>query len=130
MSGGQNIINLVAQQQDLDHYRKTSWNGSFQEYLDLVKQHPMITRNAFQRVYDMIMDAGVDIDEEVRDQRKVHYRFFDDPYDHGRDAVYGLDESLEAFVNALQSAAHGYGTEKRVLLLHGPVGSSKSTIAV
>ena len=32
-------------------------------------------------------------------------------------------------VNVLKSAAHGYGTERRVLLLHGPVGSSKSTIA-
>ncbi len=29
----------------------------------------------------------------------------------------------------LQGAAQGYGTERRVLLLHGPVGSSKSTIA-
>ncbi len=32
-------------------------------------------------------------------------------------------------VNVLKSAALGYGTERRVLLLHGPVGSSKSTIA-
>jgi serine protein kinase len=32
-------------------------------------------------------------------------------------------------VNAFKSAAHEYGTERRVLLLHGPVGSSKSTIA-
>ena len=32
-------------------------------------------------------------------------------------------------VNAFKSAAKGYGIEKRVLLLHGPVGSSKSTIA-
>ena len=32
-------------------------------------------------------------------------------------------------VNAFKSAAQGYGIEKRVLLLHGPVGSSKSTIA-
>ena len=31
-------------------------------------------------------------------------------------------------VNILKSAAHRYGTERRVLLLHGPVGSSKSTI--
>jgi serine protein kinase len=31
-------------------------------------------------------------------------------------------------VNVFKSAAYGYGTEKRVLLLHGPVGSSKSTI--
>ncbi len=32
-------------------------------------------------------------------------------------------------VNIFKSAAFGYGTEKRILLLHGPVGSSKSTIA-
>jgi serine protein kinase len=32
------------------------------------------------------------------------------------------------FVNVLRSAALGYGTEKRVILLHGPVGSAKSTI--
>ncbi len=31
-------------------------------------------------------------------------------------------------VNVIKSAAYGYGTEKRVILLHGPVGSSKSTI--
>src|SRR5205085_12009437 len=30
--------------------------------------------------------------------------------------------------NVFKSAAQGYGTEKRVILLHGPVGSSKSTI--
>ncbi len=33
-----------------------------------------------------------------------------------------------SLVNVLKSAAHRYGTERRVLLLHGPVGSSKSTI--
>lgn len=32
-------------------------------------------------------------------------------------------------VNVFKSAAKGYGTERRVLLLHGPVCSSKSTIA-
>ena len=32
-------------------------------------------------------------------------------------------------VHNVKSAAYGYGTEKRILLLHGPVGSSKSTIA-
>ena len=32
-------------------------------------------------------------------------------------------------VHNVKSAAFGYGTEKRILLLHGPVGSSKSTIA-
>jgi serine protein kinase len=32
-------------------------------------------------------------------------------------------------VDFMRSAAEGYGTDKRILLLHGPVGSSKSTIA-
>jgi serine protein kinase len=31
-------------------------------------------------------------------------------------------------VNVLKSAALGFGPEKRVILLHGPVGSAKSTI--
>ncbi|MCK5504494.1 MAG: serine protein kinase, partial [Thermodesulfovibrionia bacterium] len=54
--------------------------------------------------------------------------FFDDPNNDGKDAVYGLDISLMKLVNVFKSAAHRYGTEKRVLLLHGPVGSAKSTI--
>src|SRR5262245_20014362 len=67
--------------------------------------------------------------EESRGVKRIHYKFFDDPENECRDAVYGLDDSLESLVNALKSAAKGYGIEKRVLLLHGPVGSSKSTIA-
>jgi len=39
------------------------------------------------------------------------------------------DESWLRLVSVLHSAAERYGTERRVILLHGPVGSSKSTIA-
>jgi serine protein kinase len=69
--------------------------------------------------------------EEYIDSKKkvVHYQFFDDPFENGRDAIYGLDVPLMRLVNVIKSAALGYGTEKRVILLHGPVGSSKSTIA-
>src|SRR5206468_8238172 len=45
------------------------------------------------------------------------------------DAIYGLERPLTTLVDFFKSAAQGYGTEKRILLLHGPVGSSKSTIA-
>jgi serine protein kinase len=126
-SVGTSIISLVGQRQDLDQYRKKNWEGSFEQYLDIVRQNPAVTRNAFQRVYDMILSYGTDTVEDSRDTH-VNYRFFSDPDDDGRDAVFGLRESLTALVNALDSAAKGYGIEKRVLLLHGPVGSSKSTI--
>ncbi len=129
MTSGRNIISLVAQRQDLEQFRRKNWLGSFEDYLDLVRQQPAVARNAFERVYDMIMSAGTHVYEESRGERRVHYKFFDDPDNEGRDAVFGLDDTLESFVNALKSAAKGYGIEKRVLLLHGPVGSSKSTIA-
>src|SRR6476660_10375653 len=129
MSQGREIISLVGQRQDLEQFRKKNWVGTFEEYLDLVRQKPEVTRNAFERVYDMIMAAGTTVYEESRGVRRVHFKFFDDPENEGRDAVFGLDEPLEHLVNALKSASKGYGIEKRVLLLHGPVGSSKSTIA-
>ena len=128
MSEGHSIISLVAQRQDLEQFRRKNWEGSFQEYLDVVKEDPKVTRNAFQRVYDMIMSYGAETYEKAREKR-VRYRFFDDPEQGGQDAVFGLDDTLAALVNAFKSAAKGYGIEKRVLLLHGPVGSSKSTIA-
>src|ERR687891_721940 len=128
MSHGREIISLVAQRQDLEQFRKKNWIGTFEEYLDLVRQQPEVTRNAFERVYDMIMSYGTE-DIGTSRERKVRYTFFTDPHNNGKDAVFGLDEHLATLVNALKSAAKGYGIEKRVLLLHGPVGSSKSTIA-
>lgn len=129
MTGGRNIISLVAQRQDLEQFRRKNWEGSFEEYLDLIRSEPKATRNAFERVYDMIVSYGADTYQASRTENRTHYRFFDDPHDNGKDAVFGLDAPLESLVNALKSASQGYGIEKRVLLLHGPVGSSKSTIA-
>ena len=128
MIRSQDIVSLVAASQDLDQFQKENWIGSFEEYLDLIQQNPRITRNAFERIFDMISSYGVEDYEKAREKR-LHYKFFDDPLNNGLDAVYGLDDALELLTNALESAARGYGIEKRVLLLHGPVGSSKSTIA-
>ena len=109
-------------------YRDLHWEGSFEDYLQIVRERPQVTRNAFQRLYDMIMRYG---EEEYIDNKKrlKRYPFFSDPIDGGRDAIFGLDIPLMRLVHVLQAAAQGYGPEKRVILLHGPVGSSKSTIA-
>jgi serine protein kinase len=128
MANGSEIIRLVSDRQDRDQFRRKNWVGTFEEYLDIVHAHPEVTRTAYQRLYDMILSYGV---EKVRIGREsvTHYNFFDDPDGGGKDAVFGLGGTLVQLVNALKSAAKGYGIERRVLLLHGPVGSSKSTIA-
>ncbi|MDZ7343344.1 MAG: serine/threonine protein kinase, partial [candidate division KSB1 bacterium] len=121
------IISLIGNLQDVESYRELHWEGTFEEYLNIVKQHPKVARNAFQRIYDMILSYGT---EEIVEQKEklIKYKFFEDPIDNGRDAVYGLERSLMKIVSLFKSAAKGYGTEKRVFLLHGPVGSAKSTI--
>ena len=55
----------------------------------------------------------------------MRYKFFADPIDNGADAIFGLERPLMQLVDFFKSAAQGYGTEKRILLLHGPVGSSQ-----
>src|SRR5205085_6664539 len=128
MSTGKSILNAVRQQLNLSDYRKKHWEGSFDEYLDIVREHPEVTRSAYQRLYDMIISHGT---EEIYEnkERITRFKFFTDFAARHGDAIYGLDRPLMHLVNAFKSAAKGYGTERRVLLLHGPVGSSKSTIA-
>jgi len=128
MSDGRSIISIVAQQQDLDQFLRKNWQGTFEQYLDIVRAQPRVARNAYERLYDMIVSYGVETYEQGREKRD-RYRFFSDPDHDGQDAVFGLEGPLRALVNAFKSAAQGYGIERRVLLLHGPVGSSKSTIA-
>jgi serine protein kinase len=114
--------------QDNKLYRELNWEGTFEEYLAVVRERPQVTRNAYQRMYDMIVSYGT---EEYIDNKKklVRYNFFKDEQNGGGNAIFGLDIPLMRFVHVLKAAAEGYGPEKRVVLLHGPVGSSKSTIA-
>ncbi len=119
---------LLGDVHSVKDFRNFHWEGSFAEYLDIVKRNPGVCRNSFQRMYDMVLSWGTSSYVEYK-KNIVRYKFFDDPIDHGKDAVFGLDVQLMKLVHFFKSAAFGYGTEKRVLLLHGPVGSAKSTIA-
>jgi serine protein kinase len=128
MSTGKSILASLQQEVNLSDYRKIHWEGTLEEYLDIVLEHPEVTRTAYQRLYDMILSHGT---EEVFENKEkiIRYRFFTEYARRHGDAIYGLDRPLMQLANAFKSAAKGYGTERRVLLLHGPVGSSKSTIA-
>jgi serine protein kinase len=121
------VDDIVDQAIDPDAFQELHWQGSFDDYLDLLEDNPFLARTSFQRLYDMILSYGVE--EVERDgETIVRYPFFSDPINDGKNAVYGLEKSLMHFVNALKAGAHEYGTERRLLLLHGPVGSAKSTI--
>src|SRR6202046_3762642 len=123
-----NMTARIAAMQDFKLYKELHWEGGFEDYLAIVRDRPQVTRTAYQRLYDMVISYGT---EEYIDNKKklVRYNFFTDEQTGGANAIFGLDIPLMRLVHVLKAAAEGYGPEKRVILLHGPVGSSKSTIA-
>jgi serine protein kinase len=122
------ILEGLRSQIDLNEFKKLNWEGSFPDYLDIVLKQPAVTRTAFQRLYDMILSHGTEDIYENKD-KLTRFKFFTEFATRHADGIYGLDRPLMQLVNTFKSAALGYGTERRVILLHGPVGSAKSTIA-
>jgi len=118
---------LVGDSLDLKQYQDEHWEGSFQDYLNMVNKNPMLIRTAHQRLYDMVLSYGVE-EIEIDKEKVPFYPFFTDPLENGKDGIFGLERSLHDLMAMFKASAHGYGPERRVLLLHGPVGSSKSTI--
>jgi serine protein kinase len=120
------ILELVSTAYDRARYQALHWEGSFRDYLGICERNPGVARNAWQRMVDMIESHGCEHGGEGAVPR---WKIFDDPFSGGRDAVFGLDLALDRLVRTLRAGARGFGPERRVVLLHGPVGSAKSTIA-
>src|SRR5262245_49232648 len=118
---------LIRESLDSKKFQDEHWEGSFQRYMELLEQNPLVVRTAHQRLYDMVLSYG-QAEVEVDKEKVPSYKFFTDPVEEGRDAVFGLERSLHNLMAMFKAAAHGFGPERRVLLLPGPVGSSKSTI--
>lgn len=93
------------------------WEGTFKDYLAIVKEKPHVCQLAHARLYNMIKDAGITIKDGVKD-----YNFFNKE-------LFGLDRTLEKLVEEyLHPAAKRLDVRKRILLLMGPVSGGKSTI--
>jgi serine protein kinase len=89
------------------------------EYIDRVAEHPMIAATAHQRIDEMIRAGGY---TDGLHAGEVSYRFF-------RDELFGLDVPLERVVRTFETAAQGHETRRRILLLWGPPGGAKSSVA-
>ena len=78
MGAGREVLDRLSKLQSPDAYRQEHWQGSFHDYLDVVKENPRVTRSAFQRLYDMILSYGTYPVEGSKDGL-IRYTFFDDP---------------------------------------------------
>src|SRR6478752_5124257 len=101
---GKSILSTLREQLNLPEYQKIHWEGSFEEYLDIVHRHPEVTRTAYQRLYDMILSHGVEESYEFK-EKVTRYKFFTEYAASLADAIFGIDRSLQQLVNAFKSAA-------------------------
>jgi serine protein kinase len=100
-----------------DRERGLSWEGTFAQYFELASKTPEVSRLSHERIYHMIIDAGV----ETTRTGEQHYKFFNQE-------IFGIEKPLQLIVDYFHSAAQRLEVRKRVLLLMGPVGGGKSTI--
>src|SRR5881275_542721 len=100
-----------------DRERELQWEGTFAQYFEIATKKPEVTRLAHERIYRMIMDAGL----ETSRSGEPRYHFFSDE-------IFGIEKPLQQIVEYFHSAAQRLEVRKRVLLLMGPVGGGKSTI--
>lgn len=105
------VFELVREVYSPSLFNELNWTGSYSDYVAMVEKNPKICRTAFQRIYDLIMHFGSY--EYVEHKKKlIHYKFFDDPLNNGKDAVFGLDVHISKLVNFFKAASLRYGPEK------------------
>jgi len=100
-----------------DRERGLLWEGTFAQYFEIATKKPEVSRLAHDRIYRMIMDAGV----ETTRTGEPRYNFF-------TQEIFGIEKPLQQIVEYFHSAAQRLEVRKRILLLMGPVGGGKSTI--
>ncbi|MCR6097127.1 PrkA family serine protein kinase [Salipaludibacillus agaradhaerens] len=104
-------------QRHREEEERLKWEGTFAQYLDILRERPEVAQTAHSRIYNMIKDAGV-----VEEGGKKRYLFFEDQ-------IFGLEEAIERLVEEyFHSAAKRLDVKKRILLLMGPVSGGKSTL--
>ncbi|MFZ5633900.1 MAG: protein prkA, partial [Bacillota bacterium] len=97
--------------------KQLAWEGSFNDYLQIIKKSPHVSQLAHSRIYKMIRSAGV---EEMAEGKR--YKFF-------LTEIFGIDSTLEKLVEEyFHPAARRLDVRKRILLLMGPVSGGKSTL--
>ena len=115
---------------DRDSKQYEPFEGSFLEYLSLIKNNPELAILAHERMYKLIVSLGFEAIKTEDNQRlkRIYgketikkYRFFENEF-------YGIDKTIMEIVRYFHSAAMRGEESRQVLYMVGPVGSGKSSL--
>ena len=117
-------------QEDRAAHESKSWNGSFLDYLEKVREDPTIPKLAHARLYDLIIRSGSE-DIQSTDDAGAKRLYKDEPlktYNFFRDEFFGIEKTVSQIVRYFHSASLKGEESRQVLYLMGPVGSGKSSL--
>lgn len=115
---------------DRESRNKEKFEGTFIDYLELVKVNPDIAQLSHKRLYERIMSEGVEVlkGDENPKIRKIYGNETIKRYGFFKDDFFGIDKVLMKLVNYLHSASMKGEEARQVLYLVGPVGAGKSSL--
>lgn len=123
----QDLLNLITKQRDSKKTEK--FQGKFIDYLDLVLNDPSIVKTSHKRLYDAIVDHGI---EPMTDEDPRKANIFDGEnikiYKYFQSEFFGMEKVISKIVRFFKSASLKGEESRQVILLMGPVGAGKSAL--
>ena len=126
MASKNKFLNIIKAQRAVE--KPAKFEGTFLEYLELVNKNPSIITPAHKRLYEAIIEHGVDELQCENRKRKVFtdkhipvYQYFDSEF-------FGMENVILKIMSFLRSASLRGEESRQVLLLMGPVGAGKSAV--
>ncbi|MDV4151946.1 PrkA family serine protein kinase [Clostridium sp. AL.422] len=115
---------------DRESKNKENFEGTFLDYLEIVKNNPDIAKLSHRRIYDMIVSKGVEVlkGEENPKVKKIYGNDSIRKYGFFKDDFFGIDKVIMKLVNYFHSASMNGEEARQVLYLVGPVGAGKSSL--
>lgn len=106
------------------------FEGTFLDYLEILRENPDAAKLAHKRLYDIIMSKGVETlkGEENPRIKKIYGNETIKKYGFFKDEFFGIDHIIMKIVNYLYSASMKGEESRQVLYLVGPVGAGKSSL--
>ncbi|MEY4065486.1 MAG: hypothetical protein RIR26_1694 [Pseudomonadota bacterium] len=110
-------------------FKEKNYLLSFEEYLELVSQKPhQLLRSSAQYIKDMIESFGIQEKEHGHEGTRRHFQVFERNRGKNRPPIVGQHEAHEHIFRILEQFVR-QGRVDKLILLHGPNGSSKSSTA-
>ena len=117
-------------QKDRDERNRKHFEGTFLDYLEIVKENPVIAQLAHGRLHKVITDPGVRVEHPEDNARMRRLRRHDTirKYAFFENEFFGMDRVVNQIVRYFNSASMGGEESRQVLYLVGPVGAGKYSL--